>query len=91
MTPRATPGDIEWIDTYGHARICGHQIHKTDILALEKTGDRRDDGHLTAVAKGRIAAGLTRRLQERDAQAEAAFYRHTKLSCGESATDEPPA
>jgi hypothetical protein len=62
MTPRAKPRDIEWIDSYGHARVCGHTVHKSAILALEQPGDRRSDGHLTAVAKERIASTVTEQL-----------------------------
>lgn len=64
MTPRATPGDVEWIDTYGHARVCGHTVHKSAIRAVEQPGDRRIDGHLTAAAKERIAGALTDQLRD---------------------------
>lgn len=74
MRPRATPGDIEWIDTYGHARVCGHDVHKTQILALEEPGDRRADGHLTAAAKERIAQALTVRLCDHSARERAAWH-----------------
>lgn len=73
MTPRATPGDVEWIDSYGHARICGQQVHKATILALEQPDDRRADGHLTAAAKERIAADLTTQLCDHSARELAAW------------------
>jgi len=66
MTPRATPGDIEWIDTYGQARVCGLIVHKATIRGLERPGDRRDDGHLTAAAKERLAEQLTQQLINHD-------------------------
>ena len=71
--PIATAADIEWIDRYGHALVCGHRIHRTDILALETIHDRRSDGHLTAAAREKIAANLTFQLQERDDRALAAW------------------
>lgn len=74
MGPRATPGDIEWIDTYGHAQVCGHLVHKTQILAFEETGDRRGDGHLTAAGKQRIADALTAQLCAEAARELAAWH-----------------
>ena len=76
MNPHVTVGDIDWIDVYGQARICGHQVSKADLLALERTGDRRPDGHLTGEAKERIAQELTGRLHDREAQALAAWNAH---------------
>ncbi|MFD0557803.1 hypothetical protein FB566_3089 [Stackebrandtia endophytica] len=73
MNPRATVGDVDWIDVYGEARICGHQVRKTDLLTMERAGDRRPDGHLTGQAKERIARELTGRLRDREAQALAAW------------------
>ncbi|HIW62187.1 MAG TPA: hypothetical protein H9881_07005 [Candidatus Stackebrandtia excrementipullorum] len=73
MHPRATPGDIEWIDTYGFARVCGHHIDRETVLHIEQASDRRDDGRLTGAAKERIAAELTERLHEMSAQAWAAW------------------
>jgi len=66
MIPRATPGDIEWIDTYGQARVCGLIVHKATIRGLERPGDRRPDGHLTAAAKERLAERLTEQLINHD-------------------------
>jgi len=62
MIPRATPGDIEWIDPYGQARVCGLIVHKATIRGMERPGDRRPDGHLTAAAKERLAQRLTEQL-----------------------------
>jgi len=64
MTPRATPGDVEWIDAYGHARVCGHTVHRSAIQALERAGDRRADGRLTVAAKERIADTVTEQLRD---------------------------
>ncbi|MFD0556998.1 hypothetical protein FB566_2250 [Stackebrandtia endophytica] len=74
MTPRATPGDIEWIDSYGQARICGLIVHKPTIRGLERPGDRRPDGHLTAAAKQRLADELTGQLISHDQQSRAAQH-----------------
>jgi|GEM_PF-1864554 len=74
MIPRATPGDIEWIDTYGQARVCGLIVHKATIRGLERPGDRRPDGHLTAVAKERLADQLTQQLISHDEQSRAAQH-----------------
>ncbi|MFD0560051.1 hypothetical protein FB566_4044 [Stackebrandtia endophytica] len=74
MTPRATPGDIEWIDSYGQARVCGLIVHKATITGMERPGDRRSDGHLTAAAKERLATQLTRQLVSHDQQSRAAQH-----------------
>ncbi|MFD0557688.1 hypothetical protein FB566_2974 [Stackebrandtia endophytica] len=74
MTPRATPGDIEWIDTYGQARICGLIVHKATIQGLERPSDRRLDGYLTAAAKERLADQLTAQLVSHDQQSRAAQH-----------------
>ena len=73
MQPRATPGDIEWIDTYGHARICGYTIHQHHITTHEQPNDRHTDGRLTATAKQRIAHILTTQLRDQAARDHAAW------------------
>ncbi len=74
MNPRATPGDVAWIDAYGAARVCGHRVHRQTVLDIEQSGDRDAEGRLTAAARERIAVALTQRLRDAEARSLAAWH-----------------
>lgn len=69
----ATTCDVDWIDRYGTALVCGHAFSAADITAAEQPGDRDALGTLTTDAKQRIARLWTVDIQQRQAQAYAAW------------------
>ncbi|GAA4910532.1 hypothetical protein LX16_2702 [Stackebrandtia albiflava] len=72
--PVVTPADVDWIDSYGDALVCGHRFTRDDILRHEAIWDRRThDNALTSAARQRIAHALTEELQQHTATALAAW------------------
>jgi hypothetical protein len=71
--------DVDWVDRYREALVCGHRVSEADIARLEHRSERRSDGRLTVAARERIAAVLTGELRERNGgapQRPASCWRH---------------
>ncbi|GAA4913737.1 hypothetical protein LX16_2187 [Stackebrandtia albiflava] len=86
--PVVTPADVDWIDSYGEARVCGHRFTRDDILCHEDIWDRRThDNALTSAARQRIAAALTEELHQRAADALAAHMRQHQPPPGTAALE----
>ncbi|GAA4919071.1 hypothetical protein LX16_4411 [Stackebrandtia albiflava] len=89
--PVVTPADVDWIDSYGDAQVCGHRFTRDDILRHEAIWDRRThDNALTSTARQRIAAALTEELHQRNADALAAHTRQHQPPPETAAPEQQP-